>query len=341
MESQGTYLAKVKRQNRKAILSLLKGSMALSVADTARATGLSIATCATALTEMADCGEAVVLEEKKSQGGRPARRFAFNPDHILVAALFLGVSHQKESLRFAVANANGEIIDSGEEEKSKITLPDIEEQITRLSGRHAKLRSIAVSVPGVVKDGTVDFCDIPALVGVRLEERIRTNWGLEAVADNDINFAATGFFNTSAHKGVSSLVYMSFPNYIYMGAGIIVNDSLIRGRTCFAGELSFIPFDDAKRGRTRLMPAPENFVRYVAKLSVTVTTVIDPDMIVLEGRMMTAELRDAIGNACLDHIPAKHLPELVIRQENDADSLSGMVAMAVDAYLQTNGEKGE
>ena len=341
MDAHGaTYLAKVKKQNRNTILAFLKESHAHSVAETASATGLSIATCATALAEMVNCGEALVLEEKKSQGGRPARRFAFNPDQILVAAIFLGVSHEKESLRFTVANANHEIVDSGGENKSRITLRDIDELITRLSDRHPKLRAVAVSVPGVVKNGTVDFCDIPALAGVRLEERIRTTFGLEAVADNDINFAAAGFFKKGGIKGLASLVYMAFPDHIYMGAGVIVNGSVVRGRTSFAGELSFIPFEEAKKGRTRLMPRPENFVQYVSKLSVTVTAVIDPDVIVLEGNSITPEMCDAIGDACLDHIPAEHLPEFVIRKENDGDSLAGMVAMAVDAYLQhANTEK--
>lgn len=342
MESAGTNSVKVKRLNRMALLSLLKESEALSVADAARMTGLSIATCATALAEMAACGEALILEEKKSRGGRPARRFSFNPDHILVAALFLGVSRKKESLRFSVVNAKGEVIDYGGGEKSKITLPDIEEQITKLSGQHPNLRSIAVSVPGVVKDGTIDFCDIPALAGVRLEERIRTTCGLDAVVDNDINFAAAGYFKTINSKSISSLVYMFFPKHIYMGAGIIVNASLIRGRTSFAGELSFIPFDNAQKRGTRVIPPPEKFIQYVAKLAVTVTAVIDPDVIVLAGKKLTADMRDAVGNTCLDHIPAKHLPEIVISRESDTDSLAGMVAMAVDAYLQhANGEKGE
>lgn len=334
MESRGAYLARVKRQNRNVIITLLKENEAVSVAEAARETGLSIATCATAFAEMVDHGEALILEEKKSQGGRPARRFAFNPDHILVAALYLGVSHEKECLRFSVANANGEIIDSGGGDTSDVTLLDIEELIARLSGRHPKLRSMAISVPGVVKDGIIDICDIPALAGVRLEERIRTICGIEAVADNDINFAAKGFFKANVNKGLSSLVYMSFPDRIYMGAGVIVNGSLVRGRNSFAGELSFIPFENAKKGQARLLPRPEDFVDYVAKLSVTVTAVIDPDVIVLEGKAITPEMRDAVGHACLDHIPAKHLPEFVIRQENNVDSLAGMIATAVDAYLR-------
>lgn len=340
MISTGTNSVKVKKQNRKTILSILKENEALSVADAARLTGLSIATCATSLSELVDHGEALVLDEKKSQGGRPARRFSFNPDQFLIAALFLKATEGKETLEYSVANANGGIIESGGGEKNQISILDIEELIARLSGKHPKLRSIAVSVPGVVKDGLIDFCDIPALVGVRLEERIQATSGLTVVADNDINFAATGYFKTNENRNIASAVYMYFPNHIYMGAGIIINGSLIRGKTSFAGELSFIPFDGAQHKGARRLPLAEDFVQYVAKLSVTVTAVIDPDIIVLSGEKITPGIRNAVGEACLDHIPAKHLPEIAVSRENDTDLLAGMVAMAVDICL-ANEEKGE
>ncbi len=340
MLAAGTNLSNVKKQNRKTLFAILRENEALSVADAARITGLSIATCATALAEMVEYGEAVVLEEKKSRGGRPARRFAFNPDHFLIAALFLKGSEGKESLEYSITNANGKVIVSGSGKTKQITMPDIEEIITRLSSQYAKLRAIAVSVPGVVKDGTIDFCDIPALVGVKLEERIELASGLSVVADNDINFAATGYFKTHENKNITSLAYMYFPDYIYMGAGIIVNRTLIRGRTSFAGELSFIPFESALKDGKRSMPSQESFVQYVAKLSVAVTTVINPDIIVLSGQKITPEIRDAAGKACLEYIPAKHLPEIAVSGADNNDLLAGMVAMAIDTCM-ANEEKGE
>ena len=189
MESLGTNSVKLKKLNRNIILASLQGSESLSVAETSRRTGLSIATCALALSEMAECGEALVLEERKSEGGRPARRFAFNPDHMLVAALFLTARHEKETLSYFVANAHGEVVGSGIKKNSKISIGEIEDTISQLSAQHPKLRSVAISVPGVVKNGTVDICDISSLVGIQLEERIRAASGLEVVADNDINFA--------------------------------------------------------------------------------------------------------------------------------------------------------
>lgn len=333
METPGTNSVKVRKLNRKTILEVLQGSDSVSVADMARITGLSIATCANTLSEMADCGDALVLEEKKSRGGRPARRFAFNPDQFLVASLFLKVTNTPNTLGYFITNAYGEILDSGADDKSEITIVEIEACIERLSRQYPKLRSVAISIPGVVKNGVVDFCDIPALEGVHLEERIRNGFALEAVADNDTNFAAAGYLKTCGNTNVSGLAYIFFSGNGCTGAGIIVDGQLVHGRTNFAGELSFIPFDGSRKENDKRHSTPENFIQYIAKLSVAVTAVVDPDRIVLSGEAVTADMLGAVRSACLEYIPQKHLPEFVTRAEFDKDSLAGMVALAVNRYI--------
>jgi predicted NBD/HSP70 family sugar kinase len=331
----GVNTATLKIQNRRTILAFLKECDSLSVAEVSQMTGLSITTCALAFSEMVERGEALALEEKESRGGRPARRFAFNPEHVLVAALLLVAEKGGASLRHFVVDAGGGIVDEGAEMKNPLSILEIEALARRLAEKYKNLRALAISVPGVVKNGIIDICDIPSLIGVQIEERIRTATGLEVVVNNDVDFAAAGYFASGGGRGMSSLAYLYYSSDKYAGAGIIVNGSLHRGRTCFAGEVSFLPFEETLKNGRRIRWTAKNYKQCAAKMSAAVTAVLDPDVIVLSGDRLTPGDRDSIRALCLEYIPAKHLPEIIIRTEFEKDSLAGMVAMAVNAHMQT------
>jgi Transcriptional regulator/sugar kinase len=322
--------ANFKRINRKVILEALRSHEQLCVSDVSRMTSLSIATCANTLREMVEAGEALSLETRKSHGGRPARFFAYNSDHFLVASFFLKSDKKDPYLMYYLCNADCEIVDSGTVESANIEMRDIESTLGQLLAKYPNIRSAAISVPGSVKNCTVDFCDIPSFAGVNVEYPIKSAYGLEVVADNDMNFAAAGYFRQCPDSNISGLAYMLFPReYSYMGAGIIANGLLVQGKTNYAGELSRIPL--VKRDEKDL--SKEALAQYIAEVAVAVTAVINPDVIILSGEIISNDMLPIIRQACLAYIPAKHLPEFGFRPEYEKDSLAGMVSLALDKAM--------
>ena len=70
------------------VTNALKSLGSATKADLAVATGLSIATCGAVLNELSLRHEVMALEMEVSRGGRPAQRYAYNPDFFSVLSLY-------------------------------------------------------------------------------------------------------------------------------------------------------------------------------------------------------------------------------------------------------------
>lgn len=318
----------VRKINREVIRDTLKALDNANLAEIARHSGLSTATCANIVPELVRSGEAVILEQRQSQGGRPARIYAYNPDHTLVASVLLRHVDGMAGIRYAVRNTAGKTVSEGHEEPAAFSLERLDALVARLAETHPALGAAAVSVPGVVYDGHVEQCDIPELADTALETRLRDRHGLEAVIENDMNFAAAGYWITNPETVGAGLAYMSLPADKCPGCGIIVNGSLVKGKSNFAGELAYIPFEDGGRS------PPQNgrtLVEKAARLCCALTAVVNPDVVVLSGDGLRPDTGEAVRARCLEVIPERHLPRLLVRDDYEDDCLAGMLAMAEGA----------
>lgn len=330
MKSAG--VKKFREINRGAVLDCLRGAGTAGAAELAAMTRLSVATCAGIAAELVAEGLAVELPERASSGGRPARRYAFNPDHILVAALAVDPVRGGARIAWSVANALGAVIEKGGEKAKHGGADTIDIVLETLRGRHAALRGAAISVPGVIRDGVVGICDLPELSGVALERYVAGRHGLVCPVDNDVNFAALGYHRTIAAPGTSGLVFMNFPQRNPSGAGVIVNGALVRGKSNFAGEISFIPQSSGGRdAQVRLHADPARLVKFIARLAASVTAVINPEIVVLSGGAAHAGLLPDIRRHCLSMLPAEHVPELDFCADYDECRFAGMAAAALEA----------
>jgi glucokinase len=115
----------------------------------------------------------------------------------------------------------------------------------------AQARGLALEAVGVGVPGLVDAergmqlssagSHVADLSRIPLAERISAKTGVPAFVDNDVNALALGEWTFGLGRGAASCVVLAIGSGI--GAGIILDGRLVRGKRGFAGELGHIPVD--------------------------------------------------------------------------------------------------
>lgn len=316
----------VRQVNRDLLRDALKGMSGASVADLARGTGLSVATCSVLMRELVETGDVVVLPAE-SQGGRPARRYAYNVNHSLVAAVMLRTAGKTAEFRHSVRNGAGASLAEGLEACPSFSLDILDKLFSRLVRKYPTIKAATLSVPGVVRDGEIEICDIPGIAGLNLEQHVADTFGLRAISENNMNLAAIGYYNRNARDIPSGLVYAAFHLGQPPGMGVVVNGSLVRGKSGFAGEVGAIPKVESKaewgkKNRERL-------ISHMVEVAVSAIAIINPSVLVLTGQLATQDLCEPVRARCLERIDERHLPRFVVRPEYEEDSFAGMTALAL------------
>lgn len=319
---------RIRQLNRETIKNALASSGPGTKAALAEVTGLSVPTCANILADLMRTGEVVALEERESQGGRPARVYAVNPAHSMSAAIIVGANGGREYYAYTVVDSLGTVAAEGGEQRKKIDAGAIADLLRDLRRSFPALKSAALSVPAVVRDGNLNFCDIPALENVPLENMLRKRCGIEVAVENDMNLAAIGYYRKQCGSPGSSLAYLVFPSDHCPGGGIISGGRLIKGRSAFAGEVSFIPVPG--NGRNRKYPGGRKFLAIVADIAASIIAIVNPDVVALTGDRIVDGAVETIRDMCGQTIPAEHLPEFVHRPECSGDRLAGTIEMAMN-----------
>lgn len=115
----------------------------------------------------------------------------------------------------------------------------------------AQTRGLALEAVGVGVPGLVDTdrgmllhsagSHVADLHRVPLADRISAKTGVPAFVDNDVNALALGEWMFGLGRGAASCVVLAIGSGL--GAGIILDGRLVRGKSGFAGELGHIPVD--------------------------------------------------------------------------------------------------
>lgn len=310
----------VRQINSDTVLSLLRRREHASVAELAKETELSVATCATVIAELVKEGCAIELDERVTEGGRPARRFRYNPDHSLLAIMLFKVIGGRGGMSCKVVNAAGDIKEEKEETRNDLSICDVDAMLKFFLGKYLSVKIVVLSIPGVTKNGFIQTCDIPALAEMDIEEHVSLMFGTKTIAENDMNLAAMGY--CARHPGAAEygLAYVNFPVDKCIGAGMVLNGWLVRGKSNFAGELGCLPESGrgAKgRGRT------------VADICQALIAVINPGTIVLSGELVDEGMLAGIAARLSGVVSKEHLPTIEIKEGFDDDCFAGALAMGI------------
>ena len=196
-------------------------------------------------------GRDLVREEPgQSTGGRPRTTITFNALSGCVIGIDLGGTKCHAMLADLVGGLLVEEVRPTDADGSPFeTLVESIERLTRRRERAgAPLAAVAVGVPAIVDPDTGVAVGGPNVHwhGFPLVAELRDRLDVPFVVDNDVNLAALGHAWKGDARGLSDFVVLSLGTGI--GAAVVVDGRLLRGRNSGAGEVGYMVLDRSLLG---------------------------------------------------------------------------------------------
>ncbi|SFS64370.1 ROK family protein [Paenibacillus sp. BC26] len=307
-------------------------------AELSQRLGISFPTISKFLAQMESDGEVLFTGNDESGGGRPAKRYTYDPEYMLGLAIFI----EKNETNYSIFNCIGEIKEQG-------ILPSVLQQdalrlgdlIEALIEKYPKLRSVAIGVPGAVDNlGKIIF--IPPyqqFLDYDLKEEFESRFQIPVVVENDMNASVLGYASTFEIEN-ESLVYLYFGQY-GPGSGIMINGDVVRGSTFFSGEISFVPQYDCQtfvqalkleENNGGIVLAEDKQIDAIARLIATFAAILNPRAVVFCNDEVDEVFLAKVAVRSSSYIPHKHLPTLVISDRNQ-DYLAGLQQLALNVMI--------
>lgn len=254
----------LRQRNSSAVLDIVRRSSApLRVAEIAQAASLSRPTVETVAEGLLDQAWLLLADADDAGApsvGRPARLYRFNER----AGFVLGVDVGAHSVTVAIADLRGGIVATerhrvGPElpaaERLAATAEVIGALIAHTGIDRASILSMTVGTPGTVSPATDRVGLSPGMPGwpeVDVVAALASSVDCSIELENDANLAAVGERARGVGGGCADMVFLLLGERL--GAGIIANDALVRGRNGAAGELGYIPVGGAAHRDPRFGP---------------------------------------------------------------------------------------
>jgi predicted NBD/HSP70 family sugar kinase len=233
----------LKQLNERTVLEAIRDGAPISRAEISRRAGISKPTVSLALQSLVEAG---LVRDVEHDPGRPSYGAVFF-EPVPEAALVLGFDLGARFLRGALCDLHGEVrarqdveLDGADADEVLRVLESLRDSLVDSSDLAGELVDGAViGVPGVVDpDGRVRLTSVRGLDGMPFAAEVQQRLGVEATAENDISLAAVGERWRGVARGVDDFVFLSVGTGL--GAGIVLNGELHRGRHGAAGELDVV-----------------------------------------------------------------------------------------------------
>jgi len=209
--------------------------------------------------------------------------------------------------------------------------------------------AIGVGLPGVVDDqGAVSLIPgIPAWEGLSLRSQLEQRFGIPVCVENNVRLTALGFYNERLRSDYQDVVYLHVGQGL--SCGIILGGRPYKGFTSFAGELGYMVLsedqgaDQETSGRLeqtlaeliqsyrsqqdpqRALEIRSRFHDYLARILCNFICVLNPQVVVLRGSMISGESLGELRERLARLLPERGLPQLLL-DTSDFSSLKGIVA---------------
>lgn len=297
----------------------------------ANATGLSVATCNNILNELLARGEVVEADLEQHNGGRPARRFMYNANYSYIACIYVSNDGGVYRITHAVTNLAGAIIEENFVEVEIINYEVINTLIEKLIYNYENIKAIGIGIPGIIHRGIIGAVDIEELTDLPLATRLKANYNLKIIVENDVNLMAYGFYKKQNYDENKTIAVVNFPKGNGAGAGIIVEGHIIRGNTNFAGEVSYLPFDQSREEQIKQTNSADGFFPLMVKTIGSIIAIINPEAIVITGGLIRSNMQGDFSILCRNRIPHEHMPQIIIQENMQDDYIKGLVSLTLES----------
>lgn len=231
--------------NRSAVLAQLGANGPASRADLARVLAVSPALMTQLVKDLIADGLVVELEQAPSNGGRPARMLGLAAS----SSRAIGVKVVADHIAFVEVGIDGRVLRSASEPfdaASSTYLTELVERIRHFisGGTGATLLGIGVGVPGSVDQPASGVVDAPQLgwSGVELGHALRRALDLPVIVENNVNALAVAERLFGLGRSHDNFLVVTIGTGI--GAGIVVEGTVLRAASGGAGEIGHIPISE-------------------------------------------------------------------------------------------------
>ncbi|HEX7295306.1 MAG TPA: ROK family protein [Pyrinomonadaceae bacterium] len=156
---------------------------------------------------------------------------------------YIGIALSGTSVRAALVDNSGQILDRREGEVSPENVVEQVAQLSRELSANGQVEAIGIALPGLInrKTDSVITSRFPSTVSENLHREFTRATGARVEIENDANAAAYGEFKVGAGAGCKDMFYMMIGEGI--GGAIILDGKLWTGSSGFAGEVGHITID--------------------------------------------------------------------------------------------------
>ena len=237
--------------NRSAILAHLGASGPASRAELARVLDVSPALMTQLTKDLLTERLLVELEQAPSSGGRPARMLGLAAS----AGRAVGVKVTADHVAFVEVGLDGRVLRSASEPFDALPSTYLADLVTRIrhflsGGGNAPLLGIGVGVPGAVDQPGRGIVTAPQLGwnAVPLGESLRGALDLPVIVENNVNALTVAERLYGMGRGRDNFLVVTIGTGV--GAGMVVEGAVVRGRAGGVGEIGHMPvLEDGPRCR--------------------------------------------------------------------------------------------
>ncbi|SDO63869.1 ROK family transcriptional regulator [Alkalicoccus daliensis] len=237
----------MKSLNRSLVLNIIRQKGPISRTDVSKQAGLTPPTVSNIVLELLE--EGMVREETgESNGGRKPILLSINYNNHFVIGIDVGTNQ----LRVGLTNLNAGIkemishkLPAGMkvDEFMKILISSIHEIFESTSADREKIIGIGIAMHGIVDEEKGESIYAPhfGFENLPLKDRLESEFGLPVKLENDARCAAISETWFGSAQREQNIVCINIGDGI--GAGLIINGKVFRGRHHIAGELGHMIVD--------------------------------------------------------------------------------------------------
>lgn len=321
--------AHLKQKNIAAIRSALYNADCATKKEIASACGLSLAACTSLLGEMIADGQVLELSFAAPNGGRPARRFAINPDYAHILCLYTdNNSYDSTGLVLRVCDLSGKTLREKFCPLSDIHPEDLVSLVAETVEKDPLIRTLGIGISGhVLRGGEIDSCSFPALNHFNPKTALEEKLGLSVLVENDMYFASYGFYIKNKTDHPYSLSVLYWPSHDGAGAGSVVDGKVVVGSTKFAGGIICLPFPNGtlsmEESISRMIRGDET-VSMMGTAAICSIALINPDVIFITGSEAENVSVEDIERYCMQTVPRSHLPVFKLQANRHEEYMAGI-----------------
>ena len=302
----------VKANNIELVRNAILNSAEFTKHSVAMATGLSIATANSILNTLCESGEIVQLGSVSPSVGRPATRYAYNRDFSHICCVFPSSAGSQVYLFYAIFDLLGNSLDQSQVWLEDVDYESFEQLIGTLLEKDPHIKTVSIGIPGYYDNHHIHSCIMTKLNGCNLIGQLKEKFSCRFLMSNNMNAIAYGLYDMrkDLHQSRAALVAISFFEGSGPGSGIVIDGHIYTGKSDFAGEVVFLPYEGGNI-YDLIHDGSDAIVQAVAQVVRSYCAILNPDVCVLTGESISAEMCEPVLNICRSTIPEQHLPELL------------------------------